>query len=198
MKGSAQGRTERLWQHRADPAGALGLRAAGGWGRSAALGSRAGRQVSRAASRCPRWARSPPPAAGRQRGPRRAPARAAVTAVALRARGAAAAARGVRGALGSIRQAIIQQTAPSGDLAGASICNYPAKYRVNLVLERGPLQPGTSPGSTCAAAPAPAAHRAPLTPAAPRRTHSPAPPSSATSAPPHSVEKGEKNKFKKN
>lgn len=45
-----------------------------------------------------------------------------------------------RGGEGSIQQALTQQTTPSGDLDGVSICNYPAKYRVNLVLE--PNQPG--------------------------------------------------------
>lgn len=45
-----------------------------------------------------------------------------------------------RGGEDSIQQALTQQTTPSGDLDGVSICNYPAKYRVNLVLE--PNQPG--------------------------------------------------------
>lgn len=116
-----------------------------GCGGSAAPGRRAGRQVSGAAPRCPQRAVAPPlAAAGRsgEKDERPAAPRGAIAPGTLPACGAPTAPRVGSVGAGRIRQAIIQQTAPSGDLAGASICNYPAKYRVNLVLERGPLQLG--------------------------------------------------------
>lgn len=46
---------------------------------------------------------------------------------------------------GSAHRAVTQRTAPSGDVSGASVCNYPAKYRGKLLSERGS---GSSSGRT--------------------------------------------------
>lgn len=49
------------------------------------------------------------------------------------------------GRVGSAQRAVTQRTAPSGDAAGATVCNYPAKYRGELLSERGS---GSSCGRT--------------------------------------------------
>ena len=57
--------------------------------------------------------------------------------------------------LGSTQQGVIQRAAPSGDPAGASICHYPAKYRVNPVLEWEHARPAPAPPELRATSPNP-------------------------------------------